>query len=154
MSEAKEGATTMSFMFWPAFLLMISLAAGPCASAEQGASGATASTNSSAAAKTAASQEAGVDKSPVKSGVYGFSGARSGDRDPKGVIGECIWIFDRSNKAQLAKGDCLESDPGKFRVPLKPGKYVVRGPGGNRPVVVKDGQWVKVVSIVPLPVGF
>ena len=146
--------TMRGFILWSALLLVIPLATGSYASAEQGASGATANPNLSAAARAAAPEAAGIDESPVKSGVYGFSGARAGDAEPKGVIGECIWIFDQSNKAQLAKGDCLESDPGKFRVSLKPGKYMVHGPGGNRPIDIKEGQWVKVVSIVPLPVSF
>ena len=88
------------------------------------------------------------------SGVYGFSGARSGDNDPQGVIGECIWIFDRSNQAQVARGNCPTDAPGEFRVALHPGKYVVHGPGGTRTIEVKPGQWVKVISIVALPISF
>ncbi len=84
----------------------------------------------------------------AESGVYGFSGARQGDGVPKGVVGECVWIYDSGNKTQVGKGDC---DEGKFRVPLKPGRYVVRGPGGNQPVEVKDGHWVEVRSVVQLP---
>jgi hypothetical protein len=30
---------------------------------------------------------------------------------------------------------------------------VVHGPGGNQPVDIKRGGWVKVVSVVSLPVG-
>jgi hypothetical protein len=97
----------------------------------------------------------GIDKNAVAdSGVYGFSGARTGDNDPQGVVGECIWIFDEANKAQVARGICDEARPGQFRVGLKPGKYVVRGPGGNRAIRVRRGQWTKVVSIVPLPISF
>lgn len=88
------------------------------------------------------------------SGVYGFAGARLGDNDPQNVIGQCVWIFDAANKAQVASGDCEAGDPGQFRVALKPGKYVVRGPGGSRPIEVKPGHWVKLVSIVPLPISF
>ncbi|MGA2411939.1 MAG: hypothetical protein ABSG46_16335 [Candidatus Binataceae bacterium] len=134
----------------PALILLVRLTAGSYVLAADPASVA----GSSAASKAVAPEPSRIDESAIKSGVYGFSGAKAGDNDPKGVVGECIWIFDQSNKAQLAKGDCLESDPGKFRVALKPGKYIVRGPGGNRPIEVKEGQWIKVVSIVPLPVSF
>ena len=110
---------------------------------------------SSATATTKTMGEpATIEQSPAQSGVYGFSGAKAGDNDPEGVIGECIWIFDHANKSQVAKGECRESDPGRFRVTLAPGKYVVHGPGGNRAIEVKQGQWVKVVSIVPVPVSF
>ena len=88
---------------------------------------------------------------PIRSGVYGFSGARVADGSPQGVIGECVWIFDINNKSQVAKGDCTDSDPGNFHVALSPGHYVVRGPGGNKAIEVKKGHWVKVTSIVPLP---
>lgn len=95
-----------------------------------------------------------ADKASDQSGVYGFSGAKAGDNDPEGVIGECIWIFDRNNKAQVAKGECHESNPGQFRVALTPGKYVVHGPDGNRAIEVKQGQWVKIMSIVSVPASF
>ena len=84
----------------------------------------------------------------VESGIFGFAGARQGEGSEKGVIGECVWIYDSGNKTQVSKGDC---DQGNFRVPLKPGRYVVRGPGGNQPVEVKDGRWVEVRSVVELP---
>jgi hypothetical protein len=91
---------------------------------------------------------------PIQSGVYGFSGGKVPGADfPEGVIGECIWIFDQANKSQIAKGECSERDPGKFRVVLKPGRYVVRGPGGNKPIEVKAGQWVSIQSITLLPTG-
>jgi hypothetical protein len=83
----------------------------------------------------------------VESGVYGFSGAMKGG-SPSGVIGECIWIYDADNKNQIAKGDC---DEGNFRVVLKPGTYVVRGPGGNQKIEVKPRQWIKIRSLVELP---
>jgi hypothetical protein len=83
----------------------------------------------------------------VESGVYGFSGAMKGE-SPSGVIGECIWIYDADNKNQIAKGDCHE---GNFRVVLKPGTYVVRGPGGNQKIEVKPRQWIKIRSLVELP---
>ena len=83
----------------------------------------------------------------VESGVYGFSGAMKGG-SPSGVIGECIWIYDADNKKQIAKGDC---DEGNFRVVLKPGTYVVRGPGGNQKIEVKPHQWIKIKSMVELP---
>jgi hypothetical protein len=93
---------------------------------------------------------------PVQSGIYGFSGGRNPDPTaaPSGVIGECIWIFDAGNKNQVAKGDCAEKDPGNFRVALRPGHYVVHGPGGNQTVDVKLGGWVKVTSIALLPAAF
>lgn len=93
---------------------------------------------------------------PVQSGIYGFSGGRTPDPTaaPSGVVGECIWIFDADNNNQVAKGDCAEKSPGNFRVTLRPGHYVVRGPGGNQAVEVKLGGWVKVTSIALLPVAF
>jgi hypothetical protein len=91
---------------------------------------------------------------PVQSGIYGFSGGKSPlSTDPEGVIGECIWIFDAANKRQVAKGECSEKEPGKFRVVLNPGRYVVHGPGGNQHIEIKPGGWVKVTSIALLPVG-
>jgi hypothetical protein len=90
---------------------------------------------------------------PGDSGVYGFSGARVPDSDPQGVIGECIWIYDAANRNQVAKGDCIESAPGRFRVRLKPGRYVVRGPGGSKPIEVKPGGWIRIMSIVALPMA-
>jgi hypothetical protein len=89
---------------------------------------------------------------PVQSGIYGFSGGKAMGADyAEGVIGECIWIFDQLNKKQIAKGECAERSPGKFRVVLKPGRYVVHGPGGNKPIEVKAGQWIKIESITLLP---
>jgi hypothetical protein len=91
---------------------------------------------------------------PIQSGIYGFSGGKVPGADfPEGVIGECIWIFDQTNKNQIAKGDCPERSPGKFRVVLKPGRYVVRGPGGNKPIEVKAGQWIDIESVTLLPAG-
>lgn len=84
----------------------------------------------------------------VESGVYGFSGAIKGGGSLSGVMGECIWIYDADNKKQVDKGDC---DQGNFRVVLKPGTYVVRGPGGNQKIEVKPHQWIKVKSLVKLP---
>jgi hypothetical protein len=95
-----------------------------------------------------------VAEPPIQSGVYGFSGGKVPGADfPEGVIGECIWIFDEANKNQIAKGECAERSPGKFRVVLKPGRYVVRGPGGNTPIEVKAGQWIKIESVTLLPAG-
>jgi hypothetical protein len=91
--------------------------------------------------------------SPPQSGVYGFSGARFADGEPQGVIGECIWIYDSEDKQQVAKGDCYQDKPGSFRVVLKPGRYVVHGPGGNKPIEVKASAWVRIESIVPLPLA-
>jgi hypothetical protein len=93
-------------------------------------------------------------EAPVQSGVYGFSGGKVPGADfPEGVIGECIWIFDQANKNQIAKGECSERRPGKFRVVLKPGRYVVHGPGGNKPIEVKAGQWLNIESVTLLPAG-
>jgi hypothetical protein len=110
--------------------------------------------STASAATKGVGQPAVVEEAIVQSGVYGFSGAKAGDNAPEGVIGECIWVFDQANKAQVAKGECRESNPGQFRVRLTPGKYVVHGPGGNRAIEVKQGQWVKIVSIVPIPASF
>ena len=89
---------------------------------------------------------------PIESGVYGFSGGKAAGADfAEGVVGECIWIFDQANKTQIAKGECSERNPGKFRVVLKPGHYVVHGPGGNKPIEVKPGQWINIESVTLLP---
>lgn len=88
-----------------------------------------------------------------ESGVYGFSGARVAEGAPEGVIGECVWIFDERDKRQIAKGDCREAEPGKFRIALKPGRYVVHGPGGSQRIEVKRGMWLKVMSLVELPLA-
>jgi len=99
--------------------------------------------------------KAAVPEPPIQSGIYGFSGGRVPGADfPEGVIGECIWIFDQRNQNQVAKGECSERSPGKFRVVLKPGRYVVRGPGGNKPIALKTGQWIKIDSLTLLPGGF
>jgi hypothetical protein len=93
-------------------------------------------------------------EAPIESGVYGFSGGKVPGADfPEGVIGECIWVFDQANKRQIAKGICSEKAPGRFRVVLKPGHYVVRGPGGDKRIELKVGQWVKIDSITLLPAG-
>jgi hypothetical protein len=90
----------------------------------------------------------------VQSGIYGYSGGRSDiASDPEGVVGECIWVYDAMDKRQVAKGECSERRPGNFRVVLKPGRYVVHGPGGNQKVEIKQGEWVKISSIVRLPLG-
>jgi len=92
----------------------------------------------------------------IQSGVYGFSGVSSpfGDEEKKGVVGECIWIYDAANQKQIDKGSCLAEKPGEFRVPLSPGHYVVRGPAGNQAVQVSAGQWARVDSVVKLAIGF
>jgi hypothetical protein len=92
-------------------------------------------------------------QAPVQSGVYGFSGAGTPLGAPEGVIGECVWIFDASDRKQVAKGDCAEKDPGSFRIALKPGHYVLHGPGGNHPFHVQAGRWVKVESVASLPIA-
>jgi hypothetical protein len=82
------------------------------------------------------------------SGIYGFSGSGvHGSSLNAGVVGECIWIYDATNSKQIAAGNCDEKNPGKFRVELPPGRYVVRGPGGDKPVQVKTGAWTQIESI-------
>lgn len=91
---------------------------------------------------------------PVQSGVYGFSGARVGlEPERQGFIGECISIFDSHDKRQVAKAECFENNPGSFRVALKPGRYMLHGPAGIKPIEIKPGSWVKIESIVSLPMG-
>ena len=91
---------------------------------------------------------------PVQSGVYGFSGARVGlEPDRQGFIGECISIFDSHDKRQVAKAECFENNPGSFRVALKPGRYMLHGPAGVKPIDIKPGGWVKIESIISLPMG-
>jgi hypothetical protein len=103
----------------------------------------------------ASADQSGTARYPSEqSGIYGFSGAHNDlGAVPEGVVGECVWIFDAMDKSQVAKGKCSERQPGKFRVILKPGRYVVHGPGGNQKIEIKRGQWVKVTSVVLLPLG-
>lgn len=125
---------TISFMLAVAMILAVSM----------GTRAQTSANSSMSPTKTA--------QPPIQSGVYGFSGGKAPGEDfAEGVIGECIWIFDQANKNQIAKGECNERNPGKFRVVLKPGHYVVRGPGGNKPIEVKPGQWINIESITLLP---
>jgi hypothetical protein len=105
-----------------------------------------------AAASPVNSSQTKSSEPPIQSGVYGFSGGKAPGSDfAEGVVGECIWIFDEANKNQIAKGECSERQPGKFRVVLRPGRYVVHGPGGNKPIQVKPGQWINIESITLLP---
>lgn len=90
---------------------------------------------------------------PIQSGIYGFSGAKTPDSAARGVVGECMWIYDAQNQKQIATADCYQNNPGTFRLVLKPGRYVVHGPGGVKPVEVKDAGWVKIESIAVLPVA-
>jgi len=90
---------------------------------------------------------------PIQSGIYGFSGAKTPDSAARGVVGECIWIYDAQNQKQIATADCYKNNPGTFRLVLKPGRYVVHGPGGVKPVEVREAGWVKIESIAVLPVA-
>jgi hypothetical protein len=89
----------------------------------------------------------------VQSGVYGFSGARVPDSPRQGFVGECISIFDSGDKRQVAKAECFDNNPGSFRVALKPGRYMLHGPAGVKPIEIKRGSWTKIESIVMLPMG-
>jgi hypothetical protein len=89
----------------------------------------------------------------MQSGVYGFSGAGVPLEQPEGVIGECIWIFDTTDHRQVAKAECLKSAPGRYRVVLAPGRYVLHGPGGRKQIEIKPRTWLKVDSIAMLPGG-
>jgi hypothetical protein len=111
----------------------------------------TATDNVRISAKAATAPE--PPEPPIQSGVYGFSGAKAADSDPRGVVGECIWIYDAQNRKQIATADCYQNNPGTFRLVLKPGRYMVHGPGGVKPVEVKDAGWVKIESIAVLPVA-
>jgi Protein of unknown function (DUF3179) len=84
-----------------------------------------------------------------QSGVYGFSGTTS----RMGVIGDCIWIYDAENRNVVAAGRCLANSPGNFRVQLLPGHYVLRGPEGNKTILVKDHTWTHLDSLVEMPGG-
>ena len=91
---------------------------------------------------------------PVQSGVYGVSGARVGNEpERQGFIGECISIYDSHDKRQVAKAECYDNNPGGFRVALKPGRYMLHGPAGVRPIEIKPGSWIKIESIISLPMG-
>jgi hypothetical protein len=89
----------------------------------------------------------------IDSGIYGFAGAHVAEGADAGVVGECIWVFDQSDRRQIAQGSCRAGQPGRFRLALRPGKYVVHGPGGNYPIEVKRGQWTQVRSLLELPTG-
>ncbi len=45
-------------------------------------------------------------RTTIDSGVWGFSGAGERFGEPKGVIGTCIWIYDESDRVEIADGDC------------------------------------------------
>ena len=105
---------------------------------------------SAASAPTTADTAANANSD---SGIFGFAGARIAEGAHEGVIGECLWVFDESDRHQLAAGECTAAAPGRFKLPLRPGKYVVHGPGGNRPIEVKRGQWLRVMSLVDLPLA-
>jgi hypothetical protein len=111
----------------------------------------TASNNVRIATKAATAPE--PPEPPIQSGVYGFSGAKTPDSEATGVVGECMWIYDAQNQKQIAAADCYQNNPGTFRLVLKPGRYVVHGPGGVKPIEIKDGGWVKIVSIANLPLA-
>ena len=90
----------------------------------------------------------------VQSGIYGFSGVISVfGEDRRGALGECIWIYDAANRNEIAAGSCFDQKPGEFRVPLRPGRYVVRGPGGNQAIEVGAHQWARVDSILKMAFG-
>jgi hypothetical protein len=115
-----------------------------------GSSAATSTAHALSAAPTSGDRAGGGGGA---SGVYGFSGARVAESAPEGVIGECLWVFDEGNQHQVAKGECSAAEPGKFRVALQPGKYVVRGPGGNQPIEIKPGRWIEITSLAELPLA-
>ena len=52
-------------------------------------------------------------------------------------------------RSRSRRGNCDEKNPGKFRVELPPGRYVVRGPGGSHPVEVKTGAWTQSIQLAP-----
>ncbi|HVC44688.1 MAG TPA: hypothetical protein VND20_07700 [Candidatus Binataceae bacterium] len=87
------------------------------------------------------------------SGVYGMSGARLAGGAPEGVVGECVWIYDADDRRQVAKGECVEPHAGQFRIALKPGHYMLHGPGGVKPIEIPPGGWIKVTSLVDLPMS-
>jgi hypothetical protein len=87
------------------------------------------------------------------SGVYGMSGARSAGGAPEGIVGECVWIYDADDRRQVAKGECVEPNAGQFRIALKPGHYMLHGPGGIKPIEIPPGGWIKVMSLVDLPMS-
>ena len=53
----------------------------------------------------------------------------------------------------VLEGELLTELADGRTVVLKPGHYVVRGPGGNKPIEVKTGQWISIESISLLPGG-
>jgi len=113
----------------------------------------TAPSPSPSPAPSASAAAASPSAANLDSGVDGFAGARIAEGAQEGVIGECIWVFDATDRHQIATGQCVAAEPGRFRVPLRPGKYVIHGPGGDRPFEVKRGQWTKVTSLVDLPLA-
>jgi hypothetical protein len=106
-------------------------------------------------AETNAQRRSAADDSPdLESGVYGFSGTTSAfGENQMGVVGECVWIHDGGTKKEVASGYCYGSNPGNFRVPLRPGRYVIRGPGGPQAIEIKQHTWTKVDSLLQTPAG-
>jgi hypothetical protein len=86
---------------------------------------------------------------PPNSGVYGYVGTTA----LRGAIGKCVWIYDASNQKQVAVGRCSTKHPGKYRVPLAPGHYVLKGPGGTKTILVKRHAWTHVNSLFDMPGG-
>jgi hypothetical protein len=130
-------------------LVVAATTAPGCGRKPKPAASAATSTPQAMSAAPTSGHAAGVGAS----GVYGFSGARVAEGAPEGVIGECVWLFDEGNHHQVAKGECSAAEPGKFSVALKPGKYVFRGPGGNRPIEIKPGRWIEITSLAELPLA-
>jgi len=99
-------------------------------------------------------RSAAEDFPDLESGVYGFSGTTLPfGENQMGVVGECVWIYDAGTKKEVASGYCYGSNPGNFRVPLRPGRYVIRGPGGPKAIEIKEHTWTKLDSLLEMPAG-
>src|SRR6266851_7404463 len=83
----------------------------------------------------------------------GFQAQRRPTPPPEASSANACGSTMRRTKKQIATADCYQNNPGTFRLVLKPGRYVVHGPGGVKPIDVKDAGWVKIESIAVLPVA-
>ena len=64
----------------------------------------------------------------------GFQARRRPTPPPEASSVNCMWIYDAQNQKQIATADCYQNNPGTLRMVLKPGHYMVHGPGGVKPI--------------------
>src|SRR5216684_7643103 len=86
----------------------------------------TASENVKISAKAATASE--PPETPIQSGIYGFSGAKTPDSAARGVVGECMWIYDAQNQKQIATADCYQNNRALSAWCLNPAAMWFTGP--------------------------